>query len=294
MERSKKPKAPKLLYLQTITYFNKKDCETTMFRLVKNNNIWYYIIEEFENTGLVRHCFTTRMGGVSKDEFKSMNLRINSCDKKENIIKNFDIICSEIGIDYRNLVFSNQVHDDLIIDVKYEHMGNGIIRDNEFISADGLITAHKNIPLVTFYADCVPLYFLDTKNKVIALSHSGWKGTVKNIANKTISKMERDYNSKCEDILCAIGPSICEKHFEVGDEVAEIFSSLPFGVVKKYGDKYHVNLQKTIYNQLLNSKIPKRNIILSNICTYCNSDFLFSHRKTNGKRGNLAAIMELK
>ena len=265
-----------------------------MFRLVKNKNLWYYIIDEFEKTGHVKHCFTTRKGGVSENEYESLNLRMNCDDKKENILKNYDIICSELGINYKNLVFSNQVHEDNVIDVKKEHMGNGIIRENEFLSADGLVCSKAGIPLVTFYADCVPIYFLDTKNKVIALSHSGWKGTVKNIAQKTVNKMINDYNSKSENILCAIGPSICEEHFEVGDEVFEAFYPLKESVYKKYGEKYHINLQKTIFNQLKNSGIPEKNIILSNICTYCNSDLLFSHRKTNGKRGVLAAIMELK
>lgn len=265
-----------------------------MFRLVKNKNLWYYIIDEFEETGLCKHCFTTRKGGVSQNEYESLNLRMNCDDKKENILKNYEIICAELGIDYKNLVFSNQVHESNIIDVKKANMRNGITRENEFTSADGLICSEPGIPLITFYADCVPIYFLDTKNKVIALSHSGWKGTVKNIAQKTVNKMVNDYNSKRENILCAIGPSICEEHFEVGDVVFEEFYPLKESVFKKYGEKYHINLQKTVFNQLKNSGIPEKNIILSNICTYCNSDLLFSHRKTNGKRGNLAAIMELK
>ena len=264
-----------------------------MFQLIKNNNLMYYKIDSFEKTGLVRHCFTTRHGGVSKNEYESMNLRMNHDDDNKNVLTNFKIICDEIGINYENLVFSNQTHDDIIYDISELDLGNGITKPNKLKSADGLICAKPNIPLVTFYADCVPLFFLDKKERVIALSHSGWKGTVKNIAQKTILKMINDYNSKPENILCAIGPSIGECHFEVGDEVADIFKSLPGGVVKQYGNKYHVNLQSTITNQLIASNIPKSNITNANICTFCNSDMLFSHRKTGGKRGSLAAIMQL-
>lgn len=264
-----------------------------MFRLYKNNNLVYYKIDSFENTGLVRHCFTTRYGGVSKNEYAELNLRINCDDDISNIQKNFKIICDEIGINYENLVFSKQVHDDIIYNVTKEDIGNGIIKPNKLDSADGLICCESEIPIVTFYADCVPLFFLDVKERVIALSHSGWKGTVKNIAAKTVYKMVNEYGSCTDNILCAIGPSIRECHFEVSDDVAEIFEKLDGGMTKKYGDKFHVNLQETIMNQLTFAGIPKQNITDAEICTFCNSDMLFSHRKTDGKRGNLAAIMQL-
>lgn len=264
-----------------------------MFQLIDSNGLLYYKIEEFEKTGLIKHCFTTRKTGVSKNEYESLNLRINCDDDEENIKTNFKIICDEIGVNYEDLVFSNQVHEDKVVCVTREDLGNGIKYENKFKSADALVCNQSGVPLITFFADCVPLYFLDVKNKVIALAHSGWKGTVKNIASKTIEKMKTSYKSLPEDILCAIGPSIGECHFEVGEEVFNEFSSLSFGVVSKRDSKMFVNLQKTIENQMLDSGILKNNITVSNVCTYCRSDLLFSHRKTNGKRGSLAAIMEL-
>lgn len=264
-----------------------------MFRLIDSNGLMYYKIDSFEETGLVKHCFTTRMGGVSKNEYSQLNLRFNCSDDKNNVMRNFEIICNEIGVDYRKLVLSKQVHEDIIYDVTAVDTGNGITKPNKLESADGLICAAANIPIVTFFADCVPLFFLDKKERVIALSHSGWKGTVKNIAAKTVNKMINSYNSKSENILCAIGPSICVDCFEVGDEVADIFKSMKNGVVARYNDRYHVDLQRTVYNQLLESGIPVKNITNAGICTFENSDLLFSHRKTNGKRGNMAAIMQL-
>ncbi len=265
-----------------------------MFRLKENKGIAYYTIDSFEATGLVKHCFTTRRGGVSEAQYHSMNLRMNCDDKRENVIKNFQIICEEIGVDYKKLVFSNQVHEDKIMPVDSRDWGNGITRPNSFDSADGLICAEPGVPIVTFFADCVPLFFLDVKKRVIALAHSGWKGTVLNIAAKTVEKMCGEYGCDRGDILTAIGPSIGECHFEVSDDVADIFDKLPGGVTSAYGEKKHVNLQKTIINQLLKEGIYEKNITNAGICTYCNSELLFSHRKTNGKRGNLAAITELK
>ncbi len=265
-----------------------------MFRLKTNGDLQYYTIDEFERTDMVRHCFTTKRGGVSKNEYESLNLRMNCGDSMENIITNYRIICEEIGINYKNLVFSKQTHDDIIYTVGHGECGNGITLPQKFESADALITAERDVPLAVFAADCVPLYFLDTKNRVIALAHSGWRGTILRIGEKTVRKMIDEYNSKPQDILAAIGPSIGVCHFEVGDEVAEKFAA-EFGseVTEKY-EKYHVNMQKAIELQLLSCGIYEKNIINSGICTYCESDLLFSHRETNGRRGVMAALMELK
>ncbi len=265
-----------------------------MFRLNRKNGVSYYTISSFEDTGLVRHGFSTREGGVSKGDYGTMNFRFHCPDTKENVLENFRIMAETLDMDYKNIVLSKQVHEDVIHTVTEADRGNGITRDNAFTSVDALITDKRNIPIVTLYADCVPVFFLDKRLHVIALAHSGWRGTVKRIAMKTAEKMKNDYNSRPEDILAAIGPSIQECHFEVSDEVAEIFIK-EFGAdtAVRYGAKYHVNMQRAIKKQLSEAGIPAENIDDSGICTYCNSDFLFSHRKTNGKRGNMGAFMEL-
>ncbi|MCH5210742.1 MAG: peptidoglycan editing factor PgeF [Oscillospiraceae bacterium] len=265
-----------------------------MFKLNRKNGVSYYTIPAFEETGLVKHGFSTREGGVSEGCYSSMNLRFHCDDTRENVLRNYKIIADTLGMDYKRLVLSKQVHEDVIHTVTEEDIGNGIMYENKFESVDALITDKKGIPLVTLFADCVPLFFLDKKRGVIALAHSGWKGTVKRIGQKTAEKMKKDYGSDPSDILAAIGPSIQECHFEVGDDVAGIFMD-EFGCdsAVKYGEKYHVNMQKCIVKQLTESGIPHDNISDCGICTYCNSDLLFSHRKTNGKRGNLGAFIEL-
>ena len=262
-----------------------------MFEFQKHGNLEYYTIDSFLKD--TKHCFTTRRGGVSKDEFSSMNLRFNCNDSRENVLKNFEIICNEIDIDYKRLILSHQVHEDKVVPVTSADCGNGIVYPNRFESADALICGEKNVPIATFFADCVPIFFLDPKNKVIALAHSGWKGTVKNIAAKTVDAFEKLYNSRTEDILCAIGPSIGVCCFEVGDEVSDVFFD-KFGdsVLEKHADRWHVNLQKAIELELRNAGAV--HIDTANICTACNSNLLFSHRKTNGRRGNMAAIAELR
>lgn len=265
-----------------------------MFKLNRRNGVSYYTITSFEETGLVRHGFSTREGGVSEGCYASMNLRFGCDDKKENVLENYRIMADTLGMNYSSLTLSKQEHGDVIHTVTEADAGNGIVRENRFENVDALITDKKGIGLVTLYADCVPLFFLDRRLSVAALAHSGWKGTVKRIGQKTIEKMKRDYGSRAEDILTAVGPSIQECHFEVGDEVADIFIK-EFGpdTAVKYGERYHVSMRRAIEKQFLESGIPPEHIDSCGICTYCESDLLFSHRRTNGKRGNLGAFIEL-
>ncbi len=265
-----------------------------MFRLNRVNGAAFYTVSAFEETGLVRHCITTREGGVSGGCYKSMNLRFNCDDSRANVLENFKRAAALTGMDSSRLVISHQVHENVVRAVSDADAGNGIMFDNRFKSADGLITAESSLPLVTLYADCVPVLMLDKRLGVIASVHSGWKGTVKRIAAIAVHRMVFDYGSRAADILCAIGPSIQVCHFEVGDDVAEIFIN-EFGedTVMKFGNRYHANMQRAIVKQLKETGIPEENIDDSGICTYCNSELLFSHRKTKGRRGNFGAFIEL-
>ena len=265
-----------------------------MFELIENGDLKYYIVPMFEKTGAVHHGFSTRMGGVSEGCYYSMNLRSHSGDDWNRVLENFRIISDTLGIERDRLVLSKQVHEDKVVDVDETHIGNGILYENKFTSADALITNKKHVPIAVFSADCVPVLFLDNKNGVIAAAHSGWRGTVKRIAQKTAEKMIAEYGSNPADILVAIGPSIQEDCFEVGDDVAEIFIN-EFGddTAKKYGERYHVSMQRAIIKQLTEMGILRENIDNSGICTACNTDLLYSHRKMGNERGNLGAFLEL-
>lgn len=262
-----------------------------MFRLVNKGNLCYYVIDAFEATGLVKHCFTTKHGGVSKGCYESLNLRMSSDDKKENVHENYRIICSELWIDENKLVLSKQVHKKDIIDVTSEDLGNGIAFENKFQSADALVTNESNVPLVTFFADCVPVFLLDAKKKVLALVHSGWRGTAGGISALTVKHMINEYQSSPEDILAAIGPSIRKCHFEVGEEVASEFDER---FVDRSKEKPYVDLQGCIKEQLIAVGVKEENITDSGICTCCRSDEFYSHRTTGDNRGTMAAIAMLK
>lgn len=246
------------------------------------------------------HGFSTRMGGVSKEHLASMNLSFTRGDERENVLENHRRFANALGYDEKRLVFSNQVHLTNIYKVEKKDIGKGITRESDIIEIDGLVTNEPRIPLITFYADCVPLFFYDPVMKVIAMAHSGWKGTVSMIGKKMVDFMEKEYGCCANNIICAIAPSICQNCYEVSEDVAMYFVEV-FG--NDYGDtllyakgngKYQLNLHKACEITLLNAGIKKENLDITDICTCCNPDLLFSHRASNGMRGNLAGVMMIK
>ena len=264
----------------------------------EDKSLVYYTIESFERTGLVNHGFSTRLGGVSSGDLDSLNLGVKKKDTRENIINNYKIFTRSLGIDIENLVLTHQVHKDNILEVDEGDRGKGLTLETDIKDIDGFITNKKNVALVTFYADCVPLFFLDPVNEAIGLTHAGWKGTVSRIGQKTLEKMIKAYGTEPEDILIAIGPSIGKCCFEVGEEVIKIveenFNNPNKYFYKKDNGKFMLDLWNINKDQLLEMGVLEKNITVSNICTRCNKDTFFSHRGDHGKTGSLAAIMELK
>ncbi len=261
------------------------------------NNLKYITFKNFTNTGLVRHAFTTKIGGVSEGFYSSMNMGLNRGEEQTKVKKNYEIICDAIGIKTEDLVFSKQTHTNNVLCVSAKDKGTGFTRPS-FEDIDGLITNEPNVALVTQYADCTPLLFLDPQKKVIAASHSGWRGTVKQIGAVTIKKMKSEFGCNPQDILAVIGPSICENCYEVDTPVYNEFKKLPIDLKdvfkQKDNDHYMLNLKLVNKKILLNAGLKEENIELCDICTACNCDELYSHRKQGVNRGNLAAIIELK
>ncbi len=178
--------------------------------------------------------------------------------------------------------------------------GKGLLKKSDIDDADGLITNETGIALTTFYADCVPVYFLDPVLKVIAMAHSGWRGTVKQISAKAVCKMKKDYGCDSKNILVGIGPSIKKCCFEVEYPVVEEFEKkLPFSKEFIFKDnekigKYKIDLQSIIEKTLVSAGILSYNIENADICTKCNPDLFFSHRNMGNERGSLAGIIALK
>lgn len=246
------------------------------------------------------HGFSTRSGGVSKEHLSSMNLSFSRGDDRENVMENHRRFAKALGYEETKLVFSDQVHLTKFHKVTKNDCGKGILKESDIKEIDGLVTDEPGIPIITFYADCVPLFFYDPVKKVIAMAHSGWRGTVERIGAKMIAYMETEYGSRVQDIICAVAPSICQKCYEVSEDVAFRFLEV-FG--EGYGDellyakehgKYQLNLHKACEITLLEAGIKEKHLDVTDLCTCCNPDFFFSHRASHGMRGNLAGVMMIK
>ena len=275
---------------------NKKNRTTTSIKF--GNGIPYISFNALEQTGMVVNAFSTRQGGVSVGCLESMNLGFNRGDLDENVLKNHKIFAKAVGFPYENIVTTNQTHTTNVRVVTKEDCGKGIAKDRDYSDVDGLITNIPGIVLATYYADCVPLYILDPINKAIGLSHSGWKGTVKRIGDNTLKLMNENYGTNPKDVICCIGPSICQDCYEISEDVANEFIN-EFGknnkiLYNKGNGKYQLNLWESVKQVFLDAGVVYDNIYTTDICTCCNKDELFSHRGHHGKRGNLAAFLMLK
>lgn len=273
--------------------------ENTIFEEV-GGDVPYLEYPFLRETGIVKHGFSTRLGGVSQGYFSSMNLSFDRGDDPAAVLENFRRIGSAIGVKCEDMVLAKQTHTTNIRVVTEEDRGKGVLKERDYTDVDGLVTNIPGICLVTSYADCVPLFFVDPVRRVIGLSHSGWRGTVGKIGKRTVETMREVYGCRPEDILAAVGPSVCMDCYEVSKDVADKFREAfeerfwPELFYEKPDGKYQLNLWKA--NELIfrEAGIVPEHIAVTNLCTHCNSRMLYSHRTAGDKRGNLCAFLALK
>lgn len=287
--------------------------------LESGEKLEYLTYPSLEKTGLVRHLITTRLGGISKGEFASMNLSFTRGDREEDVQENYRRIGQILGCPPKNMTASQQTHTTNIRLVTSDDKGKGIIRPLDHQDIDGLMTDEPGLALVTYYADCVPLLFVDPIHRAIGTAHSGWRGTVGRMGQCMVKSMGEAFGTRPEELYAAIGPSICQDCYEVSEDVAERFMGLEEGTDElrkelllsgRYRVGYDGNLPKIVeqgvqpgkyqldlwlanYIILRQAGILPERIAITDICTCHNSDYLFSHRASGGKRGNLAAFLML-
>ena len=265
----------------------------------KNGVTWlsYPAFEQFQD---IVHAFSTRLGGVSQGIYSSMNLSFTRGDEEEAVYENYRRLAAAVGFAAEDIVTSDQTHTANVRVVTEEDRGNGITKPRPYTDVDGMITNVPGLVLATFYADCVPLYFIDPVRHAIGLSHSGWRGTVAKIGRVTVDKMREMYGTDPQDLYTAIGPSICQDCYEVSEDVILEFQN---SFEKKYWDllfyrkengKYQLNLWEANRLIMLEAGVKEEHISMPGICTCCNPEFLFSHRASHGKRGNLGAFLGIR
>lgn len=265
---------------------------------INNEELWmlkFPNIQKYKD--IVEHGFSTRLGGVSQGKKATLNLGFGREDD-DIVLENYKRVARTLNIPYEDMVLSKQVHGSEVRVVTAKDKGKGIIIESDLGEFDAIITAESNLPIVTFYADCVPVLFFHPQNKVIASAHSGWRSTVQNIAGKVLKKMKDEFECNPSEIQIAVGPSIKTCCFEIGngvyDEFNKSFSFISEVSNKNESGKWMISLQSTIKRCLIDGGAKDENINMADICTRCNSDIFYSYRAEKEKTGSLAAFMMLR
>lgn len=250
---------------------------------IKKNNIEYIQFKkllEYEN--ILKHAIC----------FKPLDFNINKIGQNE-IDNSYKKICEELDISNENIIKKKQTHSDNVVIINLND------KEKFFDETDGCITKEKDIVIPIITADCIPLLLFDPQKRIIANIHSGWKGTVKRIIQKAVKMMIEEFNSNPLDLICCIGPSIEKCHFEVKEDVKEIFerefkSLLDKNIISKSkNNSFYIDtilINKLI---LLDLGLKESNIIESNICTVCNVDKFHSYRVDKDNAGRNLSLITL-
>lgn len=302
---------------EIIRYGNHATCRLGYDK--ENQEMAYFTFAGLEQTGIVEHFFSTREGGVSSDYLYSLNFSFTQGDTKENVIENFRRAAAHFDMTCGDIVCTQQTHTTNVRKVTAADKGKGVVCERDYTDIDGLITNESGIILAAFYADCVPLFLVDPVNRAIGLAHSGWRGTVEKMGKVMLEKMSAEFGTKPEDVRVAIAPAICQNCYEVSADVALAFAET-FAkddakaqeylvryqqdmtqqdidnclMYQKENGKYQLNLWYANFRVFRDAGVPDKQIEVTDVCTCCNSELLFSHRASKGKRGNLGAFLMLK
>lgn len=238
------------------------------------------------------NAFSRKSGGVSRGKIEGLNFGFRVGDNPMSVLNNYELLGRDFGLDTHRMVCARQQHTDNIRIVTDKDCGKGVIVvDSDITDTDGLVTNVLNIPLIVFTADCVSLLFFDPVKKVVAATHAGWRGTVKEIGKKTIEIMASHFGCDEKDIIAAIGPSIGPCCFEVGEDTAKMFD-------KKYhlsnkGEKVHIDLWQKNKDDMLKMGLKPENIFISGECSICNADKYYSYRTHKDHTGRQIAMIAL-
>ncbi len=243
-----------------------------------------YVIPKIFDPAKVIAAQSTRIGGVSREPFDSLNLGLSVNDDDKNVWENRELFFGGLGIEMKHVSRSHQVH------------GNAVLVVIEPVTTekyDAQITNKPNVFLAVSVADCTPVLIHDTKNNAVAAIHAGWRGTAGKIVRNALQLMKENYGTEGKDCKAFIGACISYENFEVGDEVAEHFgdSEKRFDIQK---NKWFVNLKAANKKQLLDFGLLPENIEITDYCTVADNDKFFSHRKEQGKTGRMMAVIGMK
>ncbi len=261
----------------------------------EKNGVKYISFELLDNLDFINCKISTKIGGVSKNIYESMNLSFVIGDFEENVYENFKIFSNTLGFTYDNIQRGYQTHSTNVNMVTSENF-MPFSSKPQFEDTDILVTNRHHTPLVTLFADCVPLFLVDKRHKAIAVVHAGWRGTLNNAPKEVVTYMNDVFGTTIDDLIVCVGPSIHSCCFLVDDDVyLEFYKKEEYRqFIKKVGNKYSIDLQQiNKYNLLSTGIVREENIEISELCTCCNTHLFFSHRKQKLERGSMAGFLEI-
>ncbi|MGE5544781.1 MAG: peptidoglycan editing factor PgeF [Bacillota bacterium] len=257
----------------------------------------YLTLPAWNQQGVVT-AFTTRAGGYSTGPFTSLNMGLHVGDDKDLVVANRELVSHGLGFDLDRMVCCEQVHGNRVVVVNGEHAGRGAKSQSDALpGCDAMVTDCPGIFLTEFFADCFPMYFFDPEKRVVALAHSGWKGTALRIAEAVLAVMKNCFGCRLKDIHVFIGPGIGPECFVVDDgrkRRAEQLFTFSKEIIYSYNENQYVwDLGLTNRLILKECGIPEDNITSCHLCTACNPEMFFSYRASGGHTGRMAAVLGL-
>jgi polyphenol oxidase len=253
----------------------------------------FKILEGYPN---LIHFSSIRNGGLSSDNYSSLNLGLHSGDRRENVVKNRELLCNALEIASDRFVFPKQTHTATVKIISESFLVASQEEKRTYLQdTDALITDLSGVCIAVKTADCVPVLLFDPKQKVIAAIHAGWRGTAQKIVVETINQMGQVFGSLPEDLIAAIGPSISPEVYEVGAEVYSQFEA-PFchPTIPYQSDKRLLDLWNANQDQLLKAGIPLNHIEVAQICTLSDPERFFSARRDGAKTGRMGSGIMLR
>ncbi len=225
--------------------------------------------------------FSTKIGLKRGDPYY-FNMSLSVEDSREKVFRNRRYFFKRLGLSESAVATQKQVHGDRVTFIE-EDINCG--------ESDAMITNKPNLGLAISSADCPAIFLFDIQNKIIAAVHSGWRGTEKKILLKVLSKLENDFNSKPSSLVAYIAPSINQKNYEVGEEVASLFAE-QYSIKKN--SKYLLNLQNMNKDIMLEFGLIRENIQISSLCSYEMKDLLHSYRRDGEVSGRAFGVIAMR
>lgn len=260
----------------------------------EKNGVGIYTIPALSAYPGIDHGFSARTGGVSTGCFSSLNLSFTRPEQRENVMQNYRIFCDAAGIPWESMVMDTYEHGTTVLCVNRFDCRRGYDRPS-LPYCDGLVTDDPEVTLITGHADCMAFFFYDPVQKAIGLCHAGWRGAKERIGAEVVRMMTASYGCDPKDILAGVGPSICPRCFEVGDDVAKAFEKAfphcPLRGINAAG-KATVDLWQVAVCQFLDSGIAAEHIELMGVCTV-EDERLYSYRR-DGRTGGMAAYLGMR